>query len=127
MAPFLAAACNKMHACNDDSAAETLLRVLGEYEHVLPEDAPRRPHVKKEDDEEEEPRYTVWVEGFSIGEAGSLVDALTLWACAFFIFHQKTGRLQKNTCWFMRCYILDLPVEKAVDRNVAKAIQDMVR
>ena len=97
------------------------MRILGEFNEVVPEVAHSRPHISGQDGQ-----YTVFVEGAAVGETEQMSTALFMWATAHFTFNQRTRRGQKNTNWFMRQYILEgVCVDHSPDGSVMSAIMDL--
>ena len=73
-----------------ESALESLMRILGEFNEVVPEEAHSRPHISGQDGQ-----YT-FVEGAAVGETEQMSNALFMWATAHFTFNQRTRRGQKK-------------------------------
>ena len=104
-----------------EEAAETVLRLLREYDSICVEEPPTsRPDVILA---ENSPEAVVYVEGTTLAFCEGLAEALLVWALAHFVFHQKTKRVTRNTNWLLRSVVLDVPHDMEPDEAVKKELE----
>ena len=113
-----------INSSSSEEAAETVLRLLREYDSVCVEEAPStRPAVILA---EESPEAIVYVEGTTVASCGGLAEALLVWALAHFVFHQKTKRSTRNTNWLLRAVVLDVPHDMEPDEAVREELEGLM-